>query len=330
MFRPVKVRQYLHLMKEKGHDPDAVLAGSGVTQDKLAKRDFLMDIEQARVVVSNMIALTGDQGIGLEMGAKTEMHDLGLMGYLMLSARSTREAVNYWLSYSNALVGMPMRLRLEERSPNDWSLTFEESAPQGFIYNFCVEEQMVMIYKLGGEIADTIPAPVIELSYPAPAHHERYRNYLPCPIRFNSRFSRITFSEPTLSQPIRGNDPDFNEICERQCEMLVRQIGERSPFVSKIRGILLRSRGEVPTLQALAEDMHVSSRTLRRRLEEEGITYQRLVNEFRSDLAKEYVRSASLRTKEIAYQLGFKNTNSFCRTFKKWTGMTVQQYRAKS
>ena len=330
MFRPVKIRQYLALMKAKGHAADAVLAGSGVNQEMLASTDFLMDINQSKAIVANMIALTGDQGIGLEIGRQTELVDLGLVGYLMMSSQTAGEATQYWINYRNALIGMLIDLRLEQSSPDDWSLTFTESVPLGFIYNFCVEEQLVMICKLGGELTASSPVmKQLELSYPMPSHHALYKNHFKGPIKFNAPSTRISFSSPRLDQPLRGNDKDFNELCARQCDLLLRQIGQQSPVVFKIKNILMRSRGRIQTIETVAAKLNISPRTLRRHLQDEGFSYQQLLNEFRIDMAKEYLRSVSITTKEIAYLLGFKDTNSFRRWFKSWSGKTVQEYRTE-
>jgi AraC-like DNA-binding protein len=327
MFRPVKIRQYLALMKAKGHAAEAVLAGSGITAAMIEAPGFLIDIDQSKAIVANMITLSDDQGIGLKIGGQTDLVDLGLVGYSMMSSKSLRDTVRYWINYSNALIGMPMQVQLEEKAADDWAFVITESLPLGFIFNFCVEEQLVMICKLGHDLTSAKPVlRQLELSYPAPSHHALYRQYFNCPIKFNTRRTRISFSSPQLDQPLRGNDKDFNELCARQCEILMRQISQDSPLVSKIKNILMRSRGQIPTIEAVAAELNLSPRTLRRHLSDEGFGYQQLINEFRADLAKEYLKSTSESAKGIAYQLGFTEPNSFRRAFKLWTGKTVQEY----
>lgn len=329
MFRPVKIRQYLALMHAKGHEPAAVLAGSGVTLDRLSDADFLIDVPQAKTIVANMITLSGDQGIGLEAGNSTELIDLGIVGYVIMSATSAREAVGYWINYSNSLVGMMIELHLEESRADDWSLTITESVPLGFIYNFCVEEILVIIYRLGGELTGTTPVMTqLELSYPAPAHHALYEQYFKGPVRFNSPHTRIRFSSPRLDQPTRGNDKEFNELCARQCETMMRRVGGQNPYASKIRHVLMHLRGRTPSIENVARELKISPRTLRRHLSDEGLGYQQLLSEFRIDMAKQYLQSVSITTKEIAYLLGFQDANSFRRAFKLWTGKTVQEYRS--
>lgn len=327
MFRPVKIRQYLARMKAKGHAAEAVLAGSGIAEAMIEAPGFLVDIEQSKAIVANMIALSGDQGIGLEIGGSTDLVDLGLVGYGMMSAQSLRDTVRYWINYSNALIGMPMQVLLEEKAEDDWAFVITETVPLGFIFNFCVEEQLAMICKLGQDLVAAKPVlRLLELSYPAPSHQALYRQYFNCPIKFNARRTRISFCSPQLDQPLRGNDKDFNELCARQCEIMMRRINQDSPLVSKVKNLLMRSRGQIPDIEAVADALKVSPRTLRRHLSDEGFGYQQLINQFRADLAKELLRSTSESAKGVAYLLGFKEPNSFRRAFKSWTGKTVQEY----
>lgn len=330
MFQPVKIRQYLAFMKAKGYSPDDVLSGTRIAHTALSSPDFLMDIDQAKTIVANMIALTGDQGIGLEIGHQTELMDLGIVGYAMMSAQTGREALQYWINYSNSLVGMLVEIALEEKAPDDWALLYKPSLPLGFIYNVCVEELLTMSVRLSAVLTATKSSvDQLELSFPAPAHHALYAQYFNGPIKFNANSTRARFSSPNLDSPLRGNDKNFNLICARQCELMARQVGSHGPIVFKIRNILMRSRGRIPSIQTVAQELSLSARTLRRHLQDEGTSYQKLVGEFRADLAQEYLRSSSISTKEVAFLLGYNDTNAFRRAFVEWTGSTVQEYRAQ-
>lgn len=330
MFQPVKVRQYLAFMKAKGYSAEAVLRNSNVDPAKLADSTYLMSVEQAKVIVGNMITLTGDQGIGLEIGKATEPMDLGIVGYAIMSAESGREALRYWINYSNALVGTLAEIELEEHASDDWSLIFTQSIPLGFVYNFCVEELMAMSVRLSSILtATTSSLKQLELSYPAPAHQQLYEQFFKGPVKFNSKITRLRFSSPDLNLALRSNDKNFNQICARQCELLAREVGALSPIESRIRDILLRSRGRIPSIQVISQEMRMSARTLRRHLQDEGTSYQKLVGAFRTDLAKEYLSSVSISTKEVAFLLGYDDTNAFRRAFKEWTGKTIKEFRAQ-
>lgn len=329
MFRPVKLRQYLRLMTEKGYPVEAVLAGSGISNDALNDSFLLLDIPRYKIITSNIVSLTGDQGIGLEFGSKTELKDLGMLGFLVMSAQTIRQTAHYWSNYSHELVGILVRLKLVEvASSGAWTLEFSEITPLGRVLNFCIEEQLVMICELARKLASvqsTIAR--VELSYPPPPHHAIYEDYFDAPIKFSAPKTRITILNPTIDHPLIGNDAEFHEICSRQCELMMRKIHEKDSIASRTKHALMRFKGHSPGIEIMACEFNVSPRTLRRHLAEEGYTYQELVDEFRAELAQEYLRSGSITPKEVSYLLGFNHPTSFHRAFKRWTGSSINEFR---
>lgn len=327
MFKPIKIRHYLKLMEARGFAASAVLAGSGLGAEKLQDSSCLLSFEQIQAVVTNMISLCQEQGIGLEIGAQTDCVDLGLVGHAMVASRTVREATECWIRYSGALVGMLVRVELENPDSDDWSLRISETFPMGFIYNFCVEECLVMIKKLADQIVHGPALRRLELSYPAPAHHALYAEHFACPILFNARATRIVFDNVRLDQPLRGYDAEAYGIITQQCRLAMRQVDADSPYAARVRSILSRMPAQIPPIERISEELHVGERTLRRRLASEGYSFQGLVNELRADLARDYLRSSRMPAKEIGFLLGFQDANSFYRAFRQWTGQTVEAYR---
>jgi AraC-like DNA-binding protein len=327
MLRPLKISHYVTLMQSKGFLPELVLMGSGINPSDLGEPSFLADLRQCQIVVSNMMRLTGDQGLGFEVGRYARLTNLGVTGYAITASRTLRQATNLWLSYSNSLVGVLSRLQLEEERPDRWSLTISELVPTGFLYNFSVEEVLVMILNLGSDLTEQALKPEsIEFSYPAPAHQALYFSHFKCQLQFNSRRTRIVFNAPSLDTPLRGTDEEFYEMCVQRCSCVRRQIAGSSPVTARLRSLLLQSPGTMPKLDAAASELGLSARSLRRHLLEEGTSYQRLIDGLRRDLATEYLAAPDIAPKEVAYLLGFRDANAFRRAFKSWTGLTIQEF----
>jgi AraC-like DNA-binding protein len=328
VFRPIKIRHYVAFMEARGFSADAVLENSHIDPQQLKHPACLVDFAQYQTVVANMIRLTDNQGIGLEVGNESELTDLGIVGHAMMSSKTARDALDLWLRYSNALVGMLITMRLEEYADGSWSLTLSQIRPTGFLYNFAVEELLVLAVRMGEALARTPFLPsAVELSYPAPTHHAQYAAYLRCEPRFNCRQTRIRFAAPSLSVPLKGADEEFNAICLQHCHQIFRKITTDSPLVSRIHSLVLGRVQGIPGLNELADELGMSPRSLRRHLSMEGHTYTQLINDFRADLAKEYLGASGLTAKETSYLLGFKDTNAFRRAFKSWTGRTIHEFR---
>ena len=331
MFRPVRVRQYLKFMEAKGYPATAVLAGSGVTTQSLAEASCLIDNPQYRAITNNILSLTGDNGIGLEFGEKTELMDLGTLGFLVMSAKTVRQTSLYWSNYSPELEGVLVRQQLVgERSSGAWTLELSEITPLGRILHFCVEEQLMMIYRLAGKLTSSESTlELVELSYPKPPHYELYEQYFETRVKFGAPKTQITILKPGIDFPLVGNDQEFHEVCSRQCEQMMRKIHEKDSTISKTKIALMRLKDCNPGIETVASQFNISARTLRRHLLDEGYSYQQLVDEYRAELAQEYFSSGSISPKEVGYLLGFKHATSFHRAFKRWTGASINGYRAK-
>jgi AraC-like DNA-binding protein len=328
MLRPVKLRYYVDAMQARGFAPRQVLRGSGMDMRQLSSPDALVNLHQCQVVVANMIRLTGDQAVGFDMGSRMQLADFGIIAHAMISARTLRQAINYWLQYSN-LVGMLIRLTLLEQANRSWSVVFTATEPMGFIYNFCVEEILVAGVKLGTALSgEPLRVKELRLSYPAPLHADLYAQHFQCPVHFNAERSSITVLSPRIDAPMPGNDDELNAVYRRHCSRMLRQVSGPDPVTARVRGMLLRRSAAIPGLEEAAVELGMSDRSLRRHLQQEGTSYQQLVNRFRYDLAGEYLSGDHLSPKEVGYLLGFSDTNAFRRAFRSWSGQTISAFRA--
>ena len=94
----------------------------------------------------------------------------------------------------------------------------------------------------------------------------------------------------------------------------------------RARLIDLLSAGDVAQ-QDVADSLHMSLRTLQRKLHKENTSYKALLEETRRQLAGQYLRQARLSVSEVTYLLGFSEPSNFTRAFKRWTGHTPSEFR---
>ncbi len=316
-----------------GFSAPEVLQGSGIDEKRLPDSHYLVDAAQCKAVIANAIRLSGNPGIGFECGYQTKPSDHGVMGYAVMTCHSMRHAGELWNQYSESLVGVMSKLVLDEQDEQDEWVEMNIVRPTRIdpIFIFCVEEQLAMFYRIGRTLTGTDPVvESMEFSYPAPAHHGLYDDLFKCPIRFDAKKTSVIIGKEWLDRPLQTNDEEFNLICQKHCNWMLRQIENSSPIVSQLRNLFFGDPRAIPKLDAAARQIGLSARTLRRRLHEEEVTYHKLVDEFRRDLALEYLRSTQMSPKQIAYQLGFNDIGSFRRAFKAWSGQTIGGYRANA
>ena len=315
-------------MKLRGYETQTVLAGSGIDWRRLEEPSFLVSPDQYRSVVSNILRLTGNHGIAFELGGRSEIADIGIVGYAMISSATLNQALQLWIRYSRSLVGACWGVRLLDDEPEHFSVEVVEELPTAGGLAFCVEEFITMMQKIGGALSGEAPTVQrVLLPYAAPDYAAMYETICNCPVQFSARRMLITVPRRWADLSLRTSDREFNEICLQHCGQIMRQIAQESPLLSRLRLLLLRSPSTMPSLDEAANSLGLSSRTLRRQLHEQGHSYHKLVADFRTELASEYLRSATLTAKEIGYSLGFVSSNAFRRAFKSWTGQTISEYR---
>lgn len=315
-------------MQLRGVAPDAVLEGSGLSVAQLDEPSTVIGLEPYRRVVANVLQRSGNGGIALELGSRSEIADLGIVGYAMVSTTTVRQALTLWIRYARSLVGTCWSVRPIEESGEDVIIEVVEELPTAGGLPFCVEEAATMTQKIGGVLAGEVPRfKQVTLSYPPPPHAALYEQVFACPVRFSAPRTTLTLPRSWVDKALRTSDREFNEICLQHCGQIMRQISSESLLLSRLRMLLLRSPSTLPSLEAAAEKLGMSARTLRRQLSEQGHSYHRLVTDFRIELASEYLRASTLSAKEIGYQLGFVSSSAFRRAFKSWTGQTISEYR---
>lgn len=334
MQRAVKIRHYIKVMESMGYSAAAVLEGSGILPENLKEAGFVIEVRQCKIVVANMIRLTGNQAIGFEMGDRLRMIDLGIFAHAMMSSRTLLHAIDLWVRYGTTLAGMLIQLEMTEDRVGDpvgdWNFTITETSPLGFLYNFCVEEVLMIMVRFGIALTGKpLSMKRITLTYPLPVHVDEYRQRFDCPVEFNAEKTCVTFGSLALHQPLQTNDDELNEVCQARCQQIMRQIVSDSPVSTRLRDLLLKKSAPFLTLGEASEMMGMSPRNLHRQLGREGVTYRDIVNELRIELAKEYLGSGEFLPKEISYLLGFKDPNAFRRAFKAWTGQTVTEYKGR-
>jgi len=160
------------------------------------------------------------------------------------------------------------------------------------------------------------------------AHGEMYEAHFHSSVKFKASRNALVFSKADMDLPFATYNAELLAIVAPQLEAELTQQLAQKTFSEQAKAILKRLlAGQRPGIQDLARELHLSTRTLQRRLTEQGITFQRLLEETRRELARHYLLHASLELNETAYLLGYEDANSFFRAFHHWEGTSPGQWR---
>ena len=134
----------------------------------------------------------------------------------------------------------------------------------------------------------------------------------------------------SLDNPMPMRDAQTSALCQQQCQLLLARMSKSSGFVDRVRQLIVARPGYFPDIDLVAEKLHMTSRTLRRRLTEEGSSFQQILAEVRYQLAREYLGTSNLPIEEISVLLGYSSPGNFTNAFKRWHGSSPRAYRKEA
>jgi AraC-like DNA-binding protein len=160
------------------------------------------------------------------------------------------------------------------------------------------------------------------------AHQAVYEKHFQCPVRFRAARNVLVFNKADMDVAFLTYNADLLAAVAPQLEAELKQQLAEKNFREQVKGTLKRLlAGERPAIEHVARELRLSKRTLQRRLTEDGITFQELIEEARRELARHYLLHSSLELNETAYLLGYEDANSFFRAFHEWEGTSPGQWR---
>ncbi len=312
-------------LQELGLLPEGVLRRAGLPIGLFSQERILVSTEELFALHQGIADASDDPGFGLKLGALERVEHYDPTKIIALAARSFRDAVQRLAHYKQ--LTCPEEIRSVDRGNECavqfiWLLAHEEEPP--LLVDVCFA-WIVALAQRG--TAQPLHPKRVEFQR-APRHREIYEAYFRCPIKFNSDQNALVFSKTDMELPFVTHNADLLAVVAPQLEAELKEQLAHKNFTELTKGILKQLlAGRRPGIQDLARELHLSTRTLQRRLSEERITFQRLLDDARRELARHYLLHSSRELNETAYLLGYRDANSFFRASHHWEGTTPGQWR---
>ena len=294
----------------------------------------LFDQEKILVTTEELFALyrglgeaSRDPAIGLKLGGEARVERYDAICIAAVSARSLRDALQRLARYKQLVC--PEELRMTERGDEcrvqfKWLLAEDVEPP--VLVDVCFA-RVLGLARQG--IGEAVVPKRIELRR-ATASRKLYEAHFGCPATFEARQNTIVFRKADLDRPFVTHNADLFAVVAPQLEAELTQALAPKALGEQVKGMLKRLlAGRRPGIEEVARELRTSSRTLQRRLTEEGASFQQLMQEARRELARHYLEHSSLELNETAYLLGYEDAPSFFRAFHDWEGSTPGDWRAR-
>lgn len=316
------IRQLAHAASIDGVDLESIFQNTGIGSEALVKG---MDADQMDMFLAALCRAASTTGIGLKAAQHATPERFGPVNFLAMFSPTLGAALK----------------RLARHSRHNWGDLIE--------FSQWGHRATLRLTSLAPDRPYTIPRADLELAsisafarsmttkpvYPThvtiagspPQHADQYKDALGCWPKFNQTDTMVVFRAEDMDTPLVTANGELESMFESFVEETLQNSG-RTRTAERARLAAMRLlRDSFPTIESVAKEMFVSTRTLQRRLACEGLTFSDVLNEVRMEIAKQRLASGVSTSVEISAAIGFHDPNSFFRAFKRWTGQTPEQFR---
>ncbi len=324
--RPDKIAVLVRSLAVLGVPAADALAGSGVAESALGDAAARVSVRQLLAVHAAALRLTPDPALALRAGARIRFTHFGLYGYALLASATPRDAIDVALRYralASPLIGLAFGVDGDEAV---WS--FDDVlglGPESALLRFIVELQLATQLALHRDLLGAAVAPTrVRLARAAPPHAALYASLLGCEhIEFDCRADELRFDAAWLDHPLAYANPITAAATQQDCDRLLGELESAAGIAGRVVALLREAPAQCAAgLEPIADRLALHPRTLRRRLQAEGTSWQRLRDDVRRQLALDWLRRTRMSTDDIAASLGFSDAANFRHAFKRWTGLS--------
>lgn len=315
---------------ERGWSVNQMLRGTGITAPMLANAHAEIEAAQELQMVRNLVALAGDEpALGLLVGERYRLTTYGIWGYTLLSSRTLGSAIEVALRYLNLTYAfVNITLRFTETSGE---LVLEDSEVPADVRQFLFERDGAAMLSLARELlghADILQFMRLRVAWPRDRQAaQRYKKAFVNEPQYGASENVAAFPRAVFDLPLPMANEHTAQHSEAMCRALLEARQARTGLAATVRDHLLRQPGRMPDMEAIAAELCMTTRTLRRRLDEEGVSFRGLLDEVRATLAIEMLRQPQLTLDDIAERLGYAEAASFILAFKRWKGVPPSSVR---
>ncbi len=305
---------------------EQLLAEAGLTHAQLAAPGARVPLATANELLKQAMLLTGESALGVLLGLQMKVSHHGYIGFAAMTARNIGEALLIAERFA------PLR-----STAINLHLTVEDDAAAlslGIDTDLEPLREMALIAVCVGlvQMSTAVTGKVLtgraELAFPKPDYIVRFLPMMGSNvIVFDQPMNRIVFDAAYLELPLLMADPEATRIALEQCERELAALGEHVQLAGRVRRIVEEAERIFPSLEDVAGQLHVSTRTLKRQLAEQGASFSAILDDVREQRALLLLARKNLTIEQVADRLGYSDVANFTRAFRRWTGTTPSGWR---
>ena len=322
-----KISTIVERLVLEGIPATEALAGVSLPLAQLSSPATRVSVNQVLQSYDNAIKLSRDPHFAYHAGLKFHVSTYGMYGFALLSCPNFRDTMAFAVKYHGIAAPLVEIAFEEEGGAGIWTIVpMPYPRVDSRLYRFIVELQMAIHLSLHRDVMGASFRPS-ELHFSFPRPRPEGASAFDSPALYEQPENRLVFDAHWLDgRPNFGNAVSYAELCQL-CERLTDELQLGTGMAGRVRSMILADLLRHVSFDSVAEQLKMSPRSLRRRLQEEGTSFRELVDEVRAQLAIKYVRDTSLSIEDVTYTLGFNDASAFRHAFRRWTGAAPYEFR---
>jgi AraC-like DNA-binding protein len=314
------VRTFMKAFDSLGYDSERLMASAGNPAGDANDPDARVPCEYLGRIVSSAQQQRFTPNLAMDLARVTPLGAYPLIDYLVMTSDTVGAGIRQLARYYR-LIGNPVSLELHEDT-NPIRVEMARGEPFG-----CEFTATLMVLHFRNETDRHFTADGVSVRH-QPDDAATWEGVLGCPVHQGAPWNGVSMSRTSWQMPLRRRDPVLREILEARADDVLARLPTRTGLALQVqRALASRIAGGDTHINALARQLAMSGRTLQRRLAGEGLSYQELLDEARKEASGRYITESTLAICEIAYLLGYSEPAAFHRAFKRWHGMTPENFR---
>lgn len=323
------VKGVVDMFSAEGIDVEDLFDAAGLDSAALNDPAMRFLIDDVSVLWELAVARSGKATLGLSRELAMTYGNLDVVAYAMMTCETLLEGLNRLARYMN-VVSDAATFALTPAEGGYW-LELGHMGGERPVPRQRVEFGMLKVLTHCSWITGRdLRALSIEFVYPEPPDQRPHCEAFQCPLRFGQNANRALLRTADLALPLSGRNATLATLHERLAEQRLDALHGARTSRLVLELIAARVAGPDLSREGIAAALHISSRTLQRRLEEEGTSFQQLRDDTRRELAQRYLREpGSNSLSRVAERLGFEDQSNLFRACKRWFGESPGRYRAR-
>jgi AraC-like DNA-binding protein len=324
------VRALVDVVEHAGVPRHEFLRKAGVAEQRLADGDGRFTPAEFDAIQRVALELTDDEALGIHLAEQSSEAAFAVLGHLVALAPTLRDALELVTQFGSVLFGETHQVVEETVDVARIRHEFHRTSPLADLMHaeFAVAGFARLVRVFGGPEARIS---VASFEHAAPAHRHEYARVFGGGERFNQVFTGIEFPRNFLDVRQLHHDPRLYAMLRTEARRTIDTISKRAGHAERLRRYLsARPPYRIPTMAVAARELGMSVRSLRRRLDEEGVSYRALVQATLEEAAILALKTPGRSVQDAAFAVGFADATAFHRAFKQWTGVTPTEFVRRS